>query len=177
MTIPRSLGPGFLCLFWPGMSVTIPRTRSVRPECGHWRPSLNYIKKKKKKGLKDSGMAIGVKKTSLWDRGMASDVRMRTVIEKKTPVWQTVVWPLRLKEPGLSDRGVANGVAKFRMASGGLKYSSPKTEIIHLHPYWAQMSCNSVKGYFNGLTAYGWIGQSVTPRRVKAVFLGSECRP
>ncbi len=29
-------------------------------------------------------------------------------------------WPLGLQKPGLSDRGVANGVTKFRMASGGL---------------------------------------------------------
>ncbi len=39
---------------------------------------------------------------------------------KNTLVWQTVVWPLRLQKPGLSDRGVANGVTKFHMTSGGL---------------------------------------------------------
>ncbi len=31
-----------------------------------------------------------------------------------------MVWPLGLKKPGLTDRGVATGVTKFRMASGGL---------------------------------------------------------
>ncbi len=41
---------------------------------------------------------------------------------KKNPVWQTVVWPLGLQKLGLSDRGVANGVAKFRMASGRCIY-------------------------------------------------------
>ncbi len=55
----------------------------------------------------------------LWDRGMASGARVQIMIEKN-PVWQTVVWPLALQKPGLSNRGVANGVAKFRMASGGL---------------------------------------------------------
>ncbi len=40
---------------------------------------------------------------------------------KNTPVWQTVVWPLGLQKPGLSARGVANRVTKFRMASGGLR--------------------------------------------------------
>ncbi len=63
---------------------------------------------------------LALKKPGLWNRGMAYDVRMRTVIEKKTPVWQTVVWPLGLKKTGLSDRGVANEVTKFCMASGGL---------------------------------------------------------
>ncbi len=51
---------------------------------------------------------------------MASDVRVQ-IMNEKNPVWQTVVWPLALQKPGLSDRGVANGVAKFRMASGRLK--------------------------------------------------------
>ncbi len=66
-------------------------------------------------------MATDVKKTrsvrpwyGLWRSGSNYDWK------KKTPVWQTVVWPLALQKPGLSDRGVANGVAKFRMASGGL---------------------------------------------------------
>ncbi len=31
-----------------------------------------------------------------------------------------MVWPLGLQKPGLSDRDVAKGVTKFRMASGGL---------------------------------------------------------
>ncbi len=63
---------------------------------------------------------LTLKKPGLWDGGMASDVRMQIMIEKKTPVWQTVVWPLTSQKPSLSDRGVANGVAKFRMASGRL---------------------------------------------------------
>ncbi len=45
------------------------------------------------------------KKPSLWDRDMAFDVWVQNVLEKKT---------------GLKDRGVATGVTKFRMASGGL---------------------------------------------------------
>ncbi len=64
---------------------------------------------------------LALKKPGLWDRGMASDIRMRTAIEKKTPVWQTVVRPLGLKKTGLSNWGVANGVTKFRMASGEKK--------------------------------------------------------
>ncbi len=31
-----------------------------------------------------------------------------------------MVWPLGLKNPGLTGRGVATGVTKFHMASGGL---------------------------------------------------------
>ncbi len=50
-------------------------------------------------------MATGVKKTGLWDRGMAFDIRVQNVLEKKT---------------GLIERGVATGVTKFRMASGRL---------------------------------------------------------
>ncbi len=42
---------------------------------------------------------------------MAFDVRVQNVLEKK-PVWQTVVWPLGLKKPGLTDRGVATEVTK-----------------------------------------------------------------
>ncbi len=40
-----------------------------------------------------------LRKPGLWDRGMASDVRVQIMIEKKTPVWQTVVWPLTLQKP------------------------------------------------------------------------------
>ncbi len=69
---------------------------------------------------------LGLKRTGLWDRGIAFDVRVRNVFEKK-PVLQTVVWPLGLKNLGLTDRGVATGVTKFRMASGGL--SPPKSFI------------------------------------------------
>ncbi len=50
---------------------------------------------------------------------MAFDIRVQNVLEKK-PVWQTVVWPLRLKKTGQTGRGVATGVTKFHMASGGL---------------------------------------------------------
>ncbi len=69
---------------------------------------------------------LALKKTGLWDRGMAFDVRVQNVLEKKTN---------RKKKPGLTDRGVATGVKKtrltdrgvatevikFRMASSGLK--------------------------------------------------------
>ncbi len=50
---------------------------------------------------------------------MGFDVRVPNVLEK-TPVWQTVVWPQGLKKHGLTDRGVATEITKFRMASGGL---------------------------------------------------------
>ncbi len=101
---------GFLkSLFWPGTSVTIPWTQSVRPGSGHWRPSLNY-QKKNRSGRQCYGH-WRKKKPSLWDRGMASDVRMRTKIEKilrsdrqwcghwgyKNPVYQTEVWPTELR--------------------------------------------------------------------------------
>ncbi len=33
-----------------------------------------------------------------------------------------MVWPLGLKKRGLTDRGVATGVTKFRMASGGSNF-------------------------------------------------------
>ncbi len=122
MAIPWSHRPVFLFLFWPGTSVTIPRTRSVRLGYGHWSPSLNY-QKKKKNDLTDSVMATGVKKTrsarpwyGIWHSDANCD-------RKNTPAWQTVVWQLELQKPGLSDRGVVNGVTKFRMASGGLNFS------------------------------------------------------
>ncbi len=67
-------------------------------------------------------MAIGVQKSG-WDRGMAFDARVQNALEKKIPVWQSAVWPLRLKKPGLTDRGVAAGDTKFRMASGGLIFA------------------------------------------------------
>ncbi len=69
-------------------------------------------------------MATGVKKTrsvrpwyGLWHSDANWDI-------KNTPVWQAVLWPMGLQKPGLSDRGVANGVTKFRMASGGLNWKS-----------------------------------------------------
>ncbi len=66
-------------------------------------------------------MVTGIKeKTDLWDRGMRFDIRVQNVLEKKTPVWQTVMWSLGLKKPGVTDRGVPTGVTKFRMASGEL---------------------------------------------------------
>ncbi len=57
VTIPRSPGlgflnisdhttvsqTGFLLLFWPRTSVTIPQTQSVRPGYGHWHPSIKYL--------------------------------------------------------------------------------------------------------------------------------------
>ncbi len=67
---------------------------------------------------------------------MASDVQMQTMIEKKTPVWQTVVWPLTLQKPSLSDRGVANGVAKFRMASGRLKQTPQACHYPKIRPFY-----------------------------------------
>ncbi len=104
-------------IWFCGCLVTIPQIRSVRPWYGHWRPSLKY---KKKTGLTDRGMATGVKKPrsvrpwyDLWHPGAKC-------VRKKTLVWQTVVWPLGLKNPGLTDWGVATGVTKFRMDSGGL---------------------------------------------------------
>ncbi len=65
-------------------------------------------------------MATGVKKTGLWDRGMAFDIPVQNVLEKNPLGWQTVVWPLGWKNLGLTDQGVTTGVTKFRMASGGL---------------------------------------------------------
>ncbi len=35
-----------------------------------------------------------------------------------------MVWPLALKKPSRTDQGVAIGVTKFRMASGGLKVNT-----------------------------------------------------
>ncbi len=52
-------------------------------------------------------MATGVKKNGLWDCGMAFDIRVQNVLEKKTV---------------LTDRGVTTGVTKFCMASGGLSW-------------------------------------------------------
>ncbi len=92
----------FLPLFGPGMSVTIPQTRYVRPGYGHWRPSLKYLFKKNPV-WQTMVWPLTLKKPSLWDRGMASDVRIQTTIEKMTQVWQTVMWPLTLQKPSLSD--------------------------------------------------------------------------
>ncbi len=91
MAISRSHRPGFfLSLFQPRTSVTIPRTRAVRPWYGHWHPSLKYLRKKN--GLTDCGMATDVKKkNSLWDRGMAIDVRVQNVFGKKTK-WSDRPW-------------------------------------------------------------------------------------
>ncbi len=62
---------------------------------------------------------LAYNKPGLWDRGIAFEVQVQNVLAK-TPVWQTVVWPLGLTNPVLTARGVATGVTKFRMASGGL---------------------------------------------------------
>ncbi len=65
-------------------------------------------------------MATGVKKTRSmrpWYGLWCSDANWD---RKNIPVWQTVVWPLGLQKLSLSDWGVANGITKFRMASGGL---------------------------------------------------------
>ncbi len=71
-------------------------------------------------------MATGVKKKpGLWDRGMAFDVRVQNVLEKKNSLTDRGVATLvKKKNTGLTNRGVATGVTKFRMASGGLIYSS-----------------------------------------------------
>ncbi len=111
------------------MSVTIPQTRSMRLWYGHWGPSLKYQKK-----TRSDRPWYGywrLKKPGLWDHGMAFDVRVQNVL-KKNPVWQTVVWPLGLKRPGLTDRGVATGVTKFRIASGGLMKF---TWLVRVHPW------------------------------------------
>ncbi len=97
VAIPQSHRPGFfLSLFRCWVSVTIPRTWSVRLWYGHWRPRLKYFKK---------------------------------------PVWQIVVWPLWLKKKtkknGLTDQGVATGVTKFRMASGGLRKYHQFSGLVH----------------------------------------------
>ncbi len=135
VTIPRSHGPSFfnvsghttvsqtiffLSLFQPRTSVTIPCTRSVRLWYGHWRPSLKY--QKKKPVWQTVVWPLAFKKTQsvgpwygLWHTGAKC-------VRKKPLIWQTVVWPLGLKNPGLTDQGVATGVTKFRMASGGLSH-------------------------------------------------------
>ncbi len=41
-----------------------------------------------------------------------------------------MVWPLWLKKPGLTNRGVATGVTKFRMAFGGLVIDTELSESI-----------------------------------------------
>ncbi len=104
MTIPWSIRPGFFWYFrlgrqWPYHSLTA-WVRGIITDVLHresdrktpWSVRLRY---------------------GLWRPG-AKRVR------KKNPVWQTVVWSLRLKKPGLTDRGVAIGVTKFHMTSGGL---------------------------------------------------------
>ncbi len=50
---------------------------------------------------------------------MAFDVRVQNVLEKNT--WSDNPWCTGVKNPGLTDRGVATEVTKFRMASGGLR--------------------------------------------------------
>ncbi len=119
VAIPRSHGlVFFLPLFRHRTSVTVPRIRSVRPWYGHWRPSLKY---QKKTVWQTVVWPLAFKKTrsmrpwyGLWCPG-AKCVRKKTL-----------VWPLVLKNPGLTDRGVATVVTKFRMASGGL------TRFIHV---------------------------------------------
>ncbi len=85
------------------MSVTIPRTQSVRPGYGHWRPSLKYLLKKprsdrpwydhwrfgQKRLLKKTGKNP-VCGTVVWP---LAD-RVKNLIEKNDPVCQTAVWPL-----------------------------------------------------------------------------------
>ncbi len=52
---------------------------------------------------------------------MAFDVRVQNVLEKK-PQSDSLWCGHWVKKPGLTDRGVATGVTKFRMASGGLNF-------------------------------------------------------
>ncbi len=82
VAMPQSHRPGgFLSLFWPRTSVTIPRTQSVKPWYGHWRPSLKYL----------------FKKPGLTDWGMATDVLVENNFFKKNEkslICETVVWPL-----------------------------------------------------------------------------------
>ncbi len=47
-----------------------------------------------------------------------------------------MAWPLGLKKPGLTEQGVATGVTKFHMASGGLRLfqkGENKGEIVSIH--------------------------------------------
>ncbi len=99
-------------------------------ETGIWSlTSQSEISLKKRPLWQTLVWPLTFKKSGLWDRGMVSDIRIQTMIEKKTLVWQTVVWSLTLQKPGLSDQGVANGVAKFRMAFGRLRENCfPLTE-------------------------------------------------
>ncbi len=73
----------------------------------------------KNPGLTDRGMATGVKKNGLWDYGMAFDVQVQNVLEKKTSLTNCGV-ATGVKRPGLTHRGVATRVTNFRMATGGL---------------------------------------------------------
>ncbi len=105
--------------FWIA-AVTIPQTRSVRHWYGHWLPSLKY---KKKPVWQTVVWPLALKKNRsvrLW-YGLWRPGAKCVCFFKKNLVWQTVVWSLGLKKPGLTDRGVATGVTKFRMASGGFK--------------------------------------------------------
>ncbi len=63
--------------------------------------------------------SLALKKPGLWDCGMAFDIRVQNVLEKKTDPTDHGV-ATGVKKPGLTDGGVATGVTKFRMASGGL---------------------------------------------------------
>ncbi len=55
-----------------------------------------------------------------------------------------MVWPLWLKKPGLTDRGVATGVTKFRMASGGLMKNNFCLTVFPKNAYFAEnQSSNS----------------------------------
>ncbi len=76
----------FLSLFRHRTSVTIPQTRSMRPWYGHWRPSLEYKKKRPDRPWYGVRPSYG-----LWRPGAKC-------VKKKKPVWQTVLWPLGLKK-------------------------------------------------------------------------------
>ncbi len=109
MAIPRSHRPCFLSLFWPGTSVTIPQTQSVRPEYGHWRPSLNYKKQKKTK-KNPVWQTVVVWLLTSWSKTTLKKM-------KKNPVCGTAVWSLVDRVKNLLGKKVCQTVG---MASGGL---------------------------------------------------------
>ncbi len=80
----------FLLAFRSWMSVTIPQTQSVRPWYGHWHPGLKRQKKVCETVLwsltsyVEKVIEKNLKKPGLWDRGMAIDILVQNVLEKKS---------------------------------------------------------------------------------------------
>ncbi len=97
-------------------------------------------------------------------RGMVTDILCQKS-DKKTPICETMVWPLTLKKPGLGDRGMVT-------ASPGQKPECWRPSSNKTSPYWWMMDAGVRIGAF-------WIAVNTMAqtgrRRIQSFFL--DVRP